>query len=263
MEELIEKTAQHLAKSQYAVALTGAGISTESGIPDYRGPNGVWVKNPEEERKAYLIYDLFRRNPEAYWQENLENPRFKGMLEMKPNPGHYALVELEEMGILKAIVTQNIDNLHAKAGSRKVLDYHGNLAKLRCENCQNRYPVEEFDLKKIIYQERKIPLCRNCGYPLKSDVVYFGEPIPEDVASLSLEEAQKCDVMLICGTSATVYPFASLPFSARNRPGVIIIEVNAESTPLTRNKISNYLIKGKTGEILPQIVKRVKELKKN
>ncbi|MEM2755447.1 MAG: Sir2 family NAD-dependent protein deacetylase, partial [Candidatus Methanomethylicia archaeon] len=205
-----------------------------------------------------------------YWEERLSTPSLLGDLaKMKPNPSHYALAELEKIGIIKCVITQNIDNLHQKAGSRNVIEYHGNAFKLRCLNCGGRFNSEEFDLEKLRIEGNLPPICPICGGILKSDVVHFMEPIPKDVVKQSLEEVSKCDLMLICGTSAVVYPFAELPRIAKRRiirkedklVSVIIIEVNAEPTPLTEEGISDYLIQGKTGQILPKIVEEVKNLK--
>ena len=268
-------------KSHYAVALTGAGISTESGIPDFRGPSGIWTKDPEAERRAYQTYHKFLSDPKEYWEGRLSQPSILGDLEKaRPNPGHYALAELEKMGILKCVVTQNVDGLHEKAGSRRVLEYHGSIFKLRYPSCGSRFNREEYDLQRLRQEGQLPPLCRKCRSPIKGDIVHFNEPIPSDVAHESLEEAWKCDLMLICGTSAVVYPFAQLPRIARQRkvereqktksglylveevPATTIIEVNAEPTPLTREELSDYLIEGRTAEILPKIVENVKELSK-
>ncbi len=278
---MIQRAAEDLVNSSYAIALSGAGISTESGVPDFRGPKGIWTKDPEAERRAYQTYHKFLANPKEYWEERLTSPSLLGELEkVRPNPGHYALAELETMGILKCLITQNIDNLHRKAGSRNVLEYHGNAFKLRCVSCSTRYDLEEYDLGKLREEGKLPPLCRKCGGAVKADVVHFQEPIPSDVAHQSLEEAWKCDLMLICGTSAVVYPFAELPRIARARkiereakaesglyivrkvPAVTIIEINAEPTPLTHEGISDYLIQGKTGEVLRKIVEEVKKIKK-
>ncbi len=280
MEDLIERTARELIRSQYAIALTGAGISTESGIPDFRGPSGIWRKNPDAERMAYLSYQRFLEDPKAWWEEVLTGPKLLGDLETAmPNPGHYALADLEKMGILKSVITQNVDGLHEKSGAKKVLEYHGSILKLRCTGCSARFPTAEFDLAKLLRENQLPPRCPNCGGVAKTDGIFFGEPIPPDVAHASLEEARKCDLMLICGTSAVVYPFADLPRIARQRemkieirpePGqppvkgstnVIIIEINAEPTPLTEWGVADYLIQGKTGEILPKILEGVKKLK--
>ncbi|MHB1126403.1 MAG: SIR2 family NAD-dependent protein deacylase [Bacillota bacterium] len=255
MHDLIMRAARDLVQSRHAIALTGAGISTESGIPDFRGPDGIWTKNPEAERRAYEAYTKFINDPAGYWEETMNSGSVLGELgRYLPNPGHYALSELEKLGVLKCVVTQNVDNLHRKAGSINVLEYHGNAFKLRCLQCTSRYEEDNFDL-----QSQMPPLCLNCGEVLKYDVVYFGEPIPEDVALHSIDEAGKSDLMLICGTSAVVYPFANLPLIGR-RNKAVIIEINAEPTPLTHNHISDYLIRGKTGAILPGILNEVKKL---
>jgi len=284
MEYLIEKVAVDLLNSKYAIALTGAGISTESGIPDFRGPDGIWTKDPEAERRSYEIYDLFLESPKQYWLDRL-NPEsfisqrifsvFGEIEKALPNPGHYALAELEKIGILKCIITQNIDGLHQKAGSRNVIEYHGGLDKFRCIECNKRFKKDEFDFLSLKTEDKLPPRCE-CGGIIKDDGVFFGEPIPSDVSRKSIEETWKCDLMLICGTSAFVYPFAELPRIARKRkvekerksesglyvvekvPATIIIEINAEPTPLTYEKISDYLIQGKTGEILPKILEEVK-----
>ena len=266
-------------KSNHAIALTGAGMSTESGIPDFRGPNGIWTKDPEAEKRAYQTYHKFLRNPKEYWEDTLSGRSLLGNLEsFQPNPGHYALVELETIGILKSVLTQNIDGLHEKAGNKRVLEYHGSVLKLRCPSCGTRFKRNEYDLKGLLLAGQLPPRCNKCSSPIKGDVVHFNEPIPPDVAEESLEEAWKCDLMLICGTSAVVYPFAQLPRIARqhqveqerkaesglhfvkNECAMTIIEVNAEPTPLTVEGISDYLIQGRTAEILPKIVETVKKL---
>jgi len=279
MDDLIGRAARDIAGSEHAIALTGAGISTESGIPDFRGPQGVWTKNPEAEKRAYRGYQEFLQDPAGYWKERLAvSPGSLGDLGTRePNAGHRALVELERMGILKCTVTQNVDALHERAGTRNLLEYHGSFAKLRCVSCNARFARDEFDLQALLREERLPPRCTECGGVVKGDTVGFGEPIPDDVARQSLEEAWNCDLMLICGTSAVVYPFANLPTVARQKtreaeretasgllavekvPAVTIIEVNAEPTPLTWGGISDYLIEGKTGEVLPAIVEQVKK----
>jgi len=270
MEDMVKRAAKDLAESQYAIALTGAGMSTESDIPDFRGPKGIWTTNKEAEAKAYQRYELFLNNPKAYWEEMLgfrgTYGTFYGQIrQAEPNPGHYALAELEALGILKCVITQNIDGLHKKAGSKRVLEYHGSTHALRCISCGSRFAREEVSLDELP------PRCK-CGAALKYDVVHFKEPIPSDVMEESEKEASRCDFMLICGTSAVVYPFANLPRMARFHSGVTgldaighkanvkIIEVNADPTPLTREGISNYLIQGRTGEVLPRIVEEAKKL---
>ena len=271
MESLIKRAAKDMAGSKYAIALTGAGMSTESEIPDFRGPKGIWTTNKEAEAKAYQRYELFLSNPRAYWEEILGLQGTYGKFheqirQAQPNPGHYALAELEALGILKCVITQNIDGLHKKAGSKRVLEYHGSVNAVRCISCGSRFVREEISLDELP------PHCK-CGAVLKDDVVHFKEPIPSDVMAESEKEALGCDLMLICGTSAVVYPFANLPRMARHhasrlvlgldvigrKTDVKIIEANADPTPLTHEGVSDYLIQGKTGEILPRIVEEVKK----
>ncbi len=266
MDALIERAAGDLVEARYAIALTGAGISTESGIQDYRGPSGLWTLNPEAERRASRSYEEFMRDPGEWWENTLSSmeKRPSGIGDMssaEPNAGHYILAEFEKMGIMKCVITQNVDSLHEKAGTVSLLEYHGSVAKYRCLSCGNRYRRDEFDLQRLLQEGKLPPTCPRCGGVIKTDGVFFGEPIPSDVAEKSLEEALKCDLMLICGTSAVVYPFASLPHVAKERGAATIIEVNAEPTPLTEERISDYLIQGMIGEILPRILEEVKKLK--
>jgi len=265
MEDLDKRAARDLAESKYAVALTGAGMSTESEIPDFRGPKGIWTTNKEAEAKAYQRYELFLNNPRAYWEEMLGFQRGHGTFyeqirQAEPNRGHYALAELEALGILKCVITQNIDGLHKKAGSKRVLEYHGSVHVLRCISCGSRFAREEVSLDALP------PRCQ-CGVALKYDVVHFKEPIPSNVMEEAEKKVSRCDLMLICGTSAVVYPFANLPRMARfpsgrlipgvdvmgHRTIVKVIEVNTDPTQLTHEGISDYLIQGKTGEVLPGI----------
>jgi NAD-dependent deacetylase len=276
--DLIKRAAEDLKKARHAIALTGAGISTESSIPDFRGPSGIWTTNYGAERRAYQTYEKFLEDPRGYWEERLSAPSLLGDLEKaEPNPGHTALAKLERMGILKYLITQNIDGLHEKAGSRNIIEYHGSYFKLRCTKCGSRSGIKQIDLEKLRKEKKLPPLCK-CGGLIKSDVVHFGEPIPTDAARRSQEEAWRCDLMLICGTSAVVYPFAQLPRLAKKRmieketrtesglylaehvPATTIIEINAEYTPLTEAGISDYLIQGKTGEILPEIVHEIQRI---
>jgi NAD-dependent deacetylase len=262
MDDLILRAAVILAKSKYAIALTGAGISTESGIPDFRGPKGVWTMNPDAERQAYRSYDRFLADPKAWWLERLTGTSMIGGLEKAlPNPGHLALAELERLGVLKCVITQNIDGLHEKAGNKHLFEYHGSVTKLRCTGCNTRFPSNAFDVTLLQHEDKLPPRCPGCGGVIKTDSVAFGEPIPPDVAKNSMVEAWRCDSMLVCGTSAVVYPFASLPRIARQKEGVSIIEINAVPTPLTQEGISDFIIRGKTGEVLPRIVEEIKRLR--
>ena len=259
---LVRRAAASLLDSSYAIALTGAGMSTESGIPDFRGPSGIWTRDPEAEKRAYQSYERFLQDPRSWWKESAaaSRPGLGNLWDMKPNAGHDALVRLERMGILRCVITQNIDALHEKAGSSRVIEYHGSFMKLRCTSCGARFFREEFDIERLRKEDALPPHCPTCRGIVKSDTVSFGEPIPSDVTYRSLEEVNRCDLMLVCGTSAVVYPFAALPSIARERKRVTIVEINAEPTGLTREGISDYLIRGKTGEILPALVEEVRRL---
>ena len=263
MEDLIKRAASDLKSCTHGIALSGAGISTESGLADFRGPRGIWKTDPQAEAEAYQRYETFLSDPRSYWEEMLGtvghgSQFYEQVRKAGPNPGHFAMSKLEQTGIIKCTITQNIDGLHERAGSRKVIHYHGTVEKLRCISCGSRFALDQVSLENLP------PLC-NCGKALKYDVVHFKEAIPIDVMEAAEHEASKCDLMLICGTSAVVYPFAALPriaaSKARGKSGVRIIEVNAEPTPLTSEGITDYLIQGKTGEILPAIVEAIDSLR--
>ena len=255
MHELIERAASDLRKSRHAIVLAGAGMSTESGIPDFRGPRGLWTVDPEAEARAYQRYGLFLSDPASYWREvsgGGYGSFYGDVRKAEPNAGHYAVAGLERLGLVKCVITQNIDGLQPKAGSRNVIEYHGSVQKVRCPSCRSRSWIADVSLATLP------PRCR-CGRAVKLDVVHFGEPIPAGVMDQAEEESLTCDLMLICGTSAVVYPFAGLPRGARLSKGcgVTIIEVNAERTPLTDEGVSDYLIRGNTGEILPLLLEAV------
>lgn len=227
------------------MALTGAGISVGSGIPPFRGEGGLWEKyNPDE----YAHVESFKTNPEKVWvmlKEMIDTIRFA-----KPNPAHYALAELEKMGKLDGIITGNVDFLHQAAGSKNVFELHGNNKSLICMKCQIRYSTEK-------YLENMPPKC-DCGYPLRPDVVLFGEQLPQSALIGSYELARNCDLMLVVGTSAIVSPMSHMPLAAKEG-GAKVLEINLEETFLT-SYISDWMIKGVAEEILPRIVGRVKEL---
>ncbi len=265
LKRLIKRAARDLVKSEFAIALTGAGMSTESGIPDFKGPSGLWTTNPEAEKtepvKAYENYQALLADPQKWWQERLAHPSPSSIHREKavPNQGHYALAELEELGVLSFVITSNVDALHERAGTPCLIEFHGSFLKLRCISCGARYRREEFDLEDLRQKNQLPPRCPACQGIIKPDGVSFGEAIPADVQYRSTFLTLHCDLMLICGTTASVFPFANLPTVAKQRR-VKIIEANTEPTGLTEEGISDYLIRGKTGEVLPQIVTEVKKL---
>ena len=278
-EELIKRAAEDIVSSRRTVALTGAGISTESGIPDFRGPHGIWKKYDP----SLFTYSRFLRNPKEFWEVMVRLSSEIFNFTPKPNPAHYALAKLEELGLLRCIITQNVDGLHQEAGSKNVIEFHGNLKWAKCIGCNAKYPLAEIEEK--VRNGEIPPKCPSCSSILKPDCVFFEEPIPADALVKAEEEAKACDLMIVAGTSAVVYPAAGLPFVAKTRlnfsmwssmffslsdiirrgdfgKGAKIIEVNAEPTPLT-GIISDYIIEGKCGEILPKIVEEVeRKLKK-
>ncbi len=245
MIELIERAAKVLSSAKSAVALTGAGISVESGIPPFRGKGGLWEKiDPME--VAHI--DAFLNDPETVW--NLLIKDMKTLLDTaRPNPGHTGLVELERLGILQTIITQNVDGLHQMAGSGDVIEFHGNFAWQRCLECDRRIESAAVDLALIP------PRC-SCGGILRPDCVFFGEMIPREALIRSQHLSAACDVMLVIGTSATVQPAASMPFIARDN-GAAIIEINPEPTPLTA-RISNLPLMGTAVSLVPRLVEAVR-----
>ncbi len=253
IERELEKAAGLLTKAKYAIALTGAGVSVESGIRPYRGPDGVWTERGEPPADGY---QRFLADPRGEWEKWLKKEGFPpGFLESlfnaKPNPGHYALAELEALGRLKFLITQNVDNLHRSAGTKNLVEIHGNIRLLRCIRCVSRYREGEISLETLP------PVCPRCGGLVKTDGVLFGEPIPADVLQKCQEEVAKSDCLLSVGTSAVVYPAGRFPLLVKKRGGVLI-EVNPYETELTG--FCDVSLRGKSSEILPLLVEKVKGL---
>ena len=245
MEDLIKKAARDIVEAKQVVALTGSGMSAESGIPTFRDQGGFWEKyNPD----VYAHIDTFFSQPEKPWQMV---KAFDRQAKAQPNPGHLALAEMETMGFLKEIITQNIDNLHQEAGSTDVIEFHGNLRRGVCLVCGKYYSWGEIVLEVLP------PRCE-CNGILKPDAVFFGEQIPQGAFQRSCEASRNCRLMLVVGTSAVVYPAASLPQIAK-QAGALVVEINPEATPLT-DSVSDYIIIGKAGAILPRIVQELKRL---
>ncbi len=239
---------KRLVLAEKVAALTGAGISAESGVPTFRGADGIWKKLKPEE---LANFDAFMRNPELVWE--WYNMRKRLISDIKPNPGHYALADMEEIfGSGFSLATQNIDNLHFRAGSKNIYELHGNIERSYCIKCL------EFKKDISISEEQKIPYCL-CGGLIRPDVVWFGENLPEDVIDNAMEAAKSADVYISIGTSGNVYPAAGLPSIAK-RHGAFTIEINVERT-LISNEFNAVLI-GKSGEILPEIVKLIREERK-
>ena len=237
-----------LDRAERVVALTGAGISTDSGIPDFRGPQGVWTKNPKAERMSNIEHYL--NDPEVRriaWQSRLDSPAWKA----EPNAGHRALVDLERSGRLRAIVTQNIDRLHHKAGSSPwlVLEAHGNIHETMCWSCGDRRPMPE-TLDRVRSGEEDPP-CLLCGGILKSATISFGQNLDPVVISAAEDAALDADVLLAIGTTLTVYPVAGLVPVAKRRGAAVVI-VNADPTPY--DDIADAVVRGSISEVLPALI---------
>lgn len=240
-----KEVAELLKQARYAIAFTGAGISVESGIPPFRGKEGLWTKyNPEE----YAYLEAFMKNPAKVWRMLRE--MFEVIFRAKPNEAHYALAKLEEAGYLKGIITQNIDGLHQLAGSKRVIEFHGNCRWLRCVNCGERVEVTMERINILPY-----PTCKLCKGPLKPEVIFFGEPIPHETIEEAEAEAKRCDLMLIIGTSGVVYPACNLPYLAK-RGGAKIVEINPEETTYTW-EITDYFFKERASKALVEILKHL------
>jgi NAD-dependent deacetylase len=249
LDDLISKTAGDLMTATHVIALTGAGISVESGIPPFRGTGGIWEKiDPME----YAHIDAFMSDPVKVWDVLI-----RGMKEVVdqavPNNAHKGLARLEELGIIKTVITQNVDGLHQAAGSTDVIEFHGNFAWQSCIDCGRRRPT------RTVKMDRLPPRC-TCGGILRPECVFFGEQIPPRHLSRSKLLAMQCDIMLVIGTSATVQPAATIPIISK-QSGTRVIEINTEPTPLTHS-VSDYLIAGRAGEVMHRIVAEVERKKR-
>ena len=238
----LEKVAQSIRERGYVVAFTGAGISVESGIPAFRGGQGLWDRYDPME---YAHIGAFMRNPEKVWVMLREMSQY--IFNARPNKAHLALSDMEKKGYLKAVITQNVDGLHQEAGNTNVIEYHGNHRWLVCLSCLERVPLTKEALEILPH-----PTCRICGKALKPDVVFFGEPIPPQEMARAETEAAKCRVMLIVGTSGVVYPAAHIPYISKSK-GALVVEVNLSETPFT-SSITDFFLKGSASEVLPQIL---------
>ncbi len=237
----IDSAIKKLLSSRQTIALTGAGISTSSGIPDFRGPNGLWRKY---DPSLYAHINTFRLDPAKVWELALQLTEISRSA--KANCAHQALAEMEHRGLLNGIITQNIDTLHRRAGSRNVIAYHGTMEKAVCTRCYTTADV----------QIDTVPVCNNCGRIMKPEFTLFGEPVPAAAYLEARNLASFSDVFIIAGTSAMVQPAADLPYIAKKN-GAYIIEMNLEMTGLT-NFITDFFIQGSLEETLPHLVSLLK-----
>ena len=245
--EFSEKLLERLKNAYTVGVLTGAGISAASGVPTFRGEDGLWKKfRPEE----LANFDAFVRNPELVWE--WYNWRRELIKNIRPNLAHYALVDFEQIFPDFEIITQNVDNLHQLAGSQKIIELHGNIMRNKCSRCNRPY-TGDFD------PEQKIPHCPECGGLIRPDVVWFGETLPEEAITRAQDLAMRSEVFFSIGTSATVEPAASLPYIAKGN-GAFIVEINTEATPLT--PAADAHLSGSADKILPELVISIEKVRK-
>ncbi len=246
-DAMLDQVRGWIGAAERLVALTGAGISTDSGIPDFRGPQGLWTRNPLAEKMSDIRY--YVADPEVRklsWQNRLESPAWNA----RPNAGHRALVELERRGKLHALVTQNIDEMHQIAGNspERVIEVHGTMRRVMCLSCGRRGPMQE-TLDRVRAGESD-PACLECGGILKSDTISFGQALVPEVIERALRSAAEADLLLAVGSSLQVYPVAGAVPAARDS-GARIVIVNAEPTPF--DEIADAVLAGSISEILPRL----------
>jgi NAD-dependent deacetylase len=250
---VIDQVREWIDDAQRVVVLTGAGISTDSGIPDFRGPQGVWTKNPLAEKMSNIHYYL--ADPEVRklsWQNRMSSPAWTA----KPNAGHLALVSLEKRNKLHALITQNIDELHQLAGNspEKVIEVHGTMRRVMCMECGMRAPMQKA-LDRVRAGEED-PKCRDCGGILKSDTISFGQQLVPEVIDRAMQVAAEGDFFLAIGSSLQVYPVAGAVDIARNAGAKVVI-VNAQPTPF--DDVADAVLRGSISEVLSRLVMPVRE----
>jgi len=244
---MLDQVADIISKCTVGAVLTGAGISAESGVPTFRGRQGLWKKFQPEQ---LATMEAFLASPEVVWE--WYNWRRELISDVQPNPGHHALKEMEEFFEEFTLITQNVDNLHRLAGSSRILELHGNIYRNKCADC-GFVLDDDMDIDPA-----DIPTCDKCGGRVRPDVVWFGEMLPGEVIEQAFFEAERADVFLSVGTSALVQPAASLPLVAK-RGGATLIEINPERTPLS--DLADFSFQAKSGELLPDLVKMIHDRK--
>jgi NAD-dependent deacetylase len=240
----VDRLAALISERRPCVVLTGAGISTESGVPDFRSPTGIWAQiDPFE----YGSIEAFRADPVKVW--SFYAPRFSMLTEAEPNDGHRALAELERRGLVRAIVTQNIDLLHERAGSGEVVEVHGSIRTSSCPNCGVTYPLAEV---LELLDGASAPACRRCATIVKPDVVFFGELLPADAIDRAFELAREASLMLVVGSTLEVHPVAALPLETLGAGGAVAI-INRGPTAL--DDLATLKLEAGAGEILSAVAR--------
>lgn len=254
LAEKIEQVAGLIAQFHRIVVFTGAGISTESGIPDFRSPGGIWTKYEPDD----FTIQKYRSNKDVrkkVWKLMTDPDMMFGVAE--PNPGHYAIAELQTMGKLYAVVTQNVDRLHQKAGisDELVFELHGDMSHAKCMTCETHYPPDR--VLQWLEQGIEDPECGQCGGMLKPAGIFFGEQLPFDVLMESEKRCRNCDLCIVVGSSLQVVPAAHLPYYAvQSRAKLVIINVG----PTQLDEMADVLINAKSGQVMPPIIERVKQM---
>ncbi len=246
---LIAEAAALLRNANHAVALTGAGISTPSGIPDFRTPDsGVWaqIADPMEVASIYA----FKRWPQRFYE--WLHPLAERLITAQPNSAHLALAQMEQMGRIKSVITQNIDLLHSKAGSREVYEVHGHMRQLTCMSCAGRFPAEE--IMPEFLATRAVPHCTACGGVLKPDVILFGEMLPIGVLNKAQLQTRICDLMVVCGSSLEVAPVGDFPLLAK-QTGAKVVIINLEDTYF--DDIADVVIHADVVDVLPRLAEQL------
>lgn len=241
MEEIqLQKAVEAIKKSNYNIAFTGAGISVESGIPPFRGENGIWSKYDPNTLEIGFFYE----NPKESW-EVIKQLFYDFFGDAQSNLAHQVLAEMEQEGMLECIITQNIDNLHQQAGSKLVHEFHGNSQQLVCVACKSYYDSSDIDLEKLP------PRCNKCNGLIKPDFIFFGEGIPPKAYENSVDAATQAEVVIIVGSTGEVMPAAQMPYHAKQN-GATIIEVNPGVSNFT-NSITDIYLEGKATEVLEEL----------
>ncbi len=254
MTEQIELLARLIVRSQTIIVFTGAGVSTESGIPDFRSPGGIWSKyDPEDFTIQRFVSSTEARR--SFWKMSAESTLLAGA---EPNPAHYAIAELHGLGKLDCVITQNIDDLHQKSGvpDNMVLELHGNMRRVVCLDCRNRFPLP--DMLSEVSEETRVPDCPGCRGILKPDAVLFGEQLPIVTLREATRRAQQCDLFIVIGSTLMVYPAAYMPTYAASA-GARLAIVNLTDTPLDHE--AEVVIRGRAGEIMPGVMNCVRRLR--
>ncbi|MFW9830390.1 MAG: NAD-dependent deacetylase [Candidatus Thorarchaeota archaeon] len=250
-EKSIEQAAQLILNSSSTVALTGAGVSTKSGIPDFRGPNGLWTR---VDPAKFASINGFLSDPKGWWEMALELAPV--ILNAKPNPAHNKLAELEKQKLLTLLITQNVDGLHQLAGSKNVIEVHGSLFTGTCTVCHAK--VARHYLEKAM-KKRQIPvMCPTCGGLIKLDTVFFGEALPRNALAIAVDAVRNCELLLTIGSYLVVYPIATLPTIAK-QTGAHLIIINLEPTPFDTQ--ADLVFHNEAGETLTKIVNAIQRLR--